>query len=120
MYLLPRVVTPALALVIAVCACGLTGCSQFSGALGQQEAVVSFKGDATTAQRLAVRAACGKLRGVTPVPLPAGVSQAVSLSEVIYRVDHASNADKARLQQCLARYPSVAGMTFQDSTDLSG
>jgi hypothetical protein len=121
MQLLPRVVTPAVALVIAAgCACGLAGCSQFNSALAQQEAVVSFKSDATTAQRLVVRAACGKLRGVTPVPLPAGVSQAVSLSEVIYRVDHASNADKARLQQCLARYPSVAGLTFQDSTDVSG
>ena len=116
---LPRVVAPAIALVsAAACAWGLAGCSQFNGALGQQEAVVSFKSGATTAQRLAVRAACGRLPGVTPAPLPAGVSQAVSLSEVIYRVDHASNADKARLQQCLASYPSVAGMTFQDSTDI--
>jgi hypothetical protein len=121
MYLLPRVVTPALALVIAAaCASGLAGCSKFSSALGQQEAIVSFKSDATAAQRLAVRAACGKLPNVTAVPLPAGVSQAVSLSEVVYRVDHASNADKARLQQCLASYPSVVGMTFQDSTDIGG
>jgi len=36
----------------------------------------------------------------------------------VYEVDHASNADKARLQVCLAKYPSVQGLGFQDSTDI--
>jgi hypothetical protein len=44
----------------------------------------------------------------------------VTLSEVVYRVDRASDADKARLQVCLSKYPSVAGMTFQDSSDIGG
>jgi hypothetical protein len=44
----------------------------------------------------------------------------VSLSQVVYRVDHASDADKARLQVCLSKFPSVAGMIFQDSSDIGG
>lgn len=109
-----------LAAVAAASVTAATGCSQFNQALGQQEAMVSFKDGTPAAERLAVRAACGKLPNVTAVPLAAGQPQVVSLSQVIYRVDHASNADKARLQVCLSRYPSVAGMTFQDSSDIGG
>jgi len=105
------------AVVAAACVAALTGCSQFDNALGQQQALVSFKDDTSNAQRLAVRAACGKLPRVTPAPLPAGVSLNVSLSQVVYQVNNASNADKARLQECLSKYPSVVGLTFQDSTD---
>jgi hypothetical protein len=97
-----------------------TGCSQFTKALGQQQALVSFKSGTPASERLAVRAACGKLPNVTVVPLPSGVPLSVSLSQVAYRVDHASDADKARLQVCLFKHPSVAGMTFQDSSDIGG
>ena len=97
-----------------------TGCSQFNAALGQQEAMVSFKNGTPDSERLAIRAACGKLPNVTAVPLPSGGPQSVRLSQVAYRVDHASNADKARLQVCLSKYPSVAGMNFQDSSDIGG
>lgn len=99
---------------------GATGCSQFNKALGQQEAMVSFKSGTPDSERLAVRAACGKLPNVSAAPLPSGVPQSVSLSQVVYRVDHASNADKARLQVCLSNFPSVAGLSFQDSSDVGG
>lgn len=99
---------------------GATGCSQFNNALGQQQAMVSFKSGTPDSERLAVRAACGKLPNVTAAPLPSGVPQSVSLSQVVYRVDHASNADKARLQVCLSSFPSVAGLSFQDSSDIGG
>jgi hypothetical protein len=99
---------------------GTAGCSQFNKALGQQQAMVSFKDGTPNSERLAVRAGCGKLPNVTVVPLPSGVPLSVSLSQVIYRVDHASDADKARLQVCLSKYPSVAGMSFQDSSDIGG
>ena len=97
-----------------------TGCSQFDKALGQQVATVSFKNGTPNSERLTVRAACAKLSNVTAVPLPSGVPLSVSLSEVVYRVDHASDADKARLQVCLSKYPSVVGMNFQDSSDIGG
>jgi len=36
---------------------------------------------------------------------------------VIYTVTGASNADIARLQVCLSKFPSVQGMNIQDATD---
>ena len=120
MHLLPRVVVPVLGTAIIGLAggAGLTGCAGMDKALGQQQAIVTFKDGTPNPVRLQVRAACGKLPNVTPSPLPSGVPQAVSLSQVVYEVDHASNADKARLQVCLAKYPSVQGLGFQDSTDI--
>jgi hypothetical protein len=34
------------------------------------------------------------------------------MNDVRYRVDHASDGDLAKLQQCLQRFPSVAGIEF--------
>jgi hypothetical protein len=34
-----------------------------------------------------------------------------------YRTDHASTANLAQLQQCLQKYRSVQGITFQDAGD---
>lgn len=120
MRVLQSVVAPALVPAVAVGACvaGVTGCSSLSKALGQQQAIVSFTSGASSAVRLQVRAACGKLPNVTPVPLPSGVPLSESLSTVLYNVTSASNADKARLQVCLSKYPSVTGLSFQDSTDM--
>jgi len=36
---------------------------------------------------------------------------------VIYKISKASNADIARLEECLSKFPSVAGITLQDSGD---
>jgi hypothetical protein len=115
-----RVVVPVLGTAIIGLAfgAGLTGCASMDKALGQQQAIVTFKDGTPNSVRLQVRAACGKLPNVTPSPLPSGVPQSVSLSQVVYEVDHASNADKARLQECLAQHPSVQGLDFQDSTDI--
>jgi len=115
MQLLPRVVVSAVA--AAACFAGVTGCASLQKALGQQQAIVSFQDGTSSATRLQVRAACGKLPNVTPAPLPSGVPLSESLSQVVYNVDKASTADEARLQECLAKYPSVAGLNFQDSTD---
>lgn len=120
MHLLPRVVVPVLgtAIIGLACGAGLTGCASMDKALSQQQAIVTFKDGTPNSVRLQVRAACGKLPNVTPSPLPAGVPQSVSLSQIVYEVDHASDADKARLQECLAGYSSVQGLDFQDSTDI--
>jgi hypothetical protein len=114
MRVLRRVVVPA----IAVCLLGVTGCSQFNKALGQQQALVSFKDGTSVSARLHVRAACAKLPNVNPAPLPSGIPLQSSLSQVVYQVNNASAADEARLQECLSKFPSVAGMSFQDSSDM--
>ena len=114
MRVLRRVVVPA----IAVCVLGVTGCSQFNRALGQQQALVSFKDNVSVSARLQVRAACAKLPNVSAVPLPKGVPLQSSLSQVVYQVNNASPADEARLEECLSKFPSVAGLNFQDSADM--
>src|SRR6516164_2531041 len=95
----------------------LAGCSRFDAALGQRQAVVTFKPGTTVAQRMAVRAACAKTPNVTPQPLPSNTNSAYSLEQVIYQISQASNADVALLEKCLAKFPSVAGITLQDSAD---
>jgi DMSO/TMAO reductase YedYZ molybdopterin-dependent catalytic subunit len=94
----------------AVAAAALAGCAQFDSALGQRQAVVTFTDNATLAQRMAVRTACAKPPNVSPQPLP-------SNPQVTYQINKASNADVATLETCLDKYPSVAGVTLQDSSD---
>ena len=95
----------------------LAGCAQFDAALGQRQAVVTFTASATLTQRLAVRSACAKTPNVTPQPLPSTMNSPYALEQVIYQINQASDADVALLEKCLAKFPSVAGVTLQDSSD---
>ncbi|HEX5298065.1 MAG TPA: hypothetical protein VFW50_13860 [Streptosporangiaceae bacterium] len=98
----------------------LAGCSQFNAALGQRQAIVSFRPGTTISQRLAVRSACAKVPAVTAQPLPSDLTSPYALHQLIYRIDHATDADVAKLETCLAKFPSVAGVTLQDSSDAGG
>jgi hypothetical protein len=40
-----------------------------------------------------------------------------ALSEVEYQINNADDADLARLQECLQKYPSVTGIDIEDSSD---
>jgi hypothetical protein len=95
----------------------LAGCAQFDSALGQQQAVVVFRDGTPLAQRLAVRAACAKPPAVVPQALPSNLNSPYALQQVTYTTTHASDADVAILEECLAKFPSVAGVTLQDSSD---
>ncbi|MCW2908181.1 MAG: hypothetical protein JWL68_2970, partial [Actinomycetia bacterium] len=85
---------------------GVGGCAQFNAALGKQEAVVQFKNGTTTAARLKVRAACSHIPEARPEAVPTTHLASDNLYNVIYRVDKASNAQLARLESCLQKYPS--------------
>ena len=99
----------------------LAGCSQFNEALGQRQAIVSFRPNTPLSQRLTVRSTCAKVPAVKAQPLPSDLNNyPYALQQVTFRVDHASNADIARLETCLAKFPAVAGITLQDSTDMGG
>jgi len=98
----------------------LAGCSQFNEALGQRQAIVSFRPDTPLSQRLTVRSTCAKVPAVTAQPLPSDLNSPYALQQLTFRIDHASNADIARLEQCLAKFPAVAGVALQDSTDMGG
>jgi hypothetical protein len=95
----------------------LAGCSQFDAALGQRQAVVTFTDAATLAQRMAVRTACAKPPNVTPQPLPSDMNSPYALAQVIYQINQASDADVAVLEKCLSKFPTVTGISLQDSSD---
>jgi hypothetical protein len=99
------------------CSLGVTGCAQFDKALGQQQALVTFANGTSIATRLQVRAACAKVPDVSPIPIPKGVPLSEALDQVEYSVTGATNADLARLQECLSKYPSVQGLDVQDASD---
>jgi hypothetical protein len=96
----------------------LAGCARFDAALGQQQAIVSFRDNTPVSQKLVVRAACAKVPAVVAQPLPSDLhSQPYALQQLTYQVNKASDADVARLEECLAKFPAVAGVTLQDSSD---
>ena len=110
----PRLTGACLALVAAT---ALAGCSRFDAALGQRQAVVSFRDGTPVPQRLAVRSTCAKVPAVTAQPLPSDLSSPYALQQLTFQINHASDADVAQLETCLAKFPSVAGVTLQDSSD---
>ena len=114
-----RLTAAGTAVVAAVAVAALAGCSQFDAALGQRQAVVTFRPDTPVSQRLAVRSACGKVPDVRAQPVPSNLNSPYALQQLTFRVDHATNADIARLEKCLAKFPAVVGVTLQDSTDMS-
>ena len=118
MRVLPRVVIPAVVLGLSG-VLGVTGCSQFNKALGQQQALVSFKSGTPVSVRLQVRTACDKLPNVSAAPISKSVPMSSAVDVIIYQVNNAGPADIARLQECLAKFPSVQGMNIQDSSDNS-
>jgi hypothetical protein len=106
--------------LILLAAAALAGCSQFDQALGQREAVVTFRPGTPVSQRLTVRSACATVHAVTAPPLPSDLSSPYALRQLTFRIDHASDADVARLETCLEKFPAVAGVTLQDSSDAGG
>jgi hypothetical protein len=96
---------------------GMAGCAKFDSALGKRWATVSFKADTSIPTVLKVRAACSHVPNVHPLALPRQRSAATMMYALTYRTDNASDANLAQLQQCLQRFPSVQGVSFQDAGD---
>jgi hypothetical protein len=126
MPVLPRVVQPAAAsarrsavagVAGLLLVTGLAGCSQFNAALGKQQAVVSFRGGTSTAERLTVRSACAKEPEVSPQPVPDLKKYPYALQQLTFTISKASDAQVATLEKCLQKFPAVAGVTIQDSSD---
>jgi hypothetical protein len=114
MPVLPRVVVLAFA---GLGLAALAGCSKFNAALGQQQAIVSFRTGATTAERLTVRTACVQAPDVSAQKLPDLNKYPYALQQVTYTISKASNAQIATLEKCLQKFPAVAGVVIQDSSD---
>ncbi len=103
--------------VVLAAVIALAGCSQFDAALGQRQAIVTFRAGTPVSQRLTVRSTCAKVPAVTAQPLPSDVNSPYALQQVIFQINHASDAEVAQLETCLAKFPAVAGVTLQDSSD---
>jgi len=103
--------------LVLAAAAALAGCSQFDAALGQRQAIVTFQAHTPVSQRLAVRSACAKVPAVAAQPLPPDLNSPYALQQLTFQISHATDTDVARLEECLAKFPSVAGVTLQDSSD---
>ena len=96
---------------------GVAGCSKFDAALGQQWVTVDFQPNTSVAAMLKVRAACSGIPNVVPEALPHKKNMVTMSGAVVYQTNNATDANLARLQQCLQKFPSVAGMDPEDSGD---
>jgi hypothetical protein len=104
--------------MLAVLVPAVAGCAAFDRTFGKQEAVVQFQPQTSNAARLKVRAACSHVPQAIPEPLPTGhAAPGMAAYDVRYRVDHASDGDLAKLQQCLQRFRSVVGINFEGTGD---
>ena len=107
---------PARILAVTAAAAALclaaTGCAAFDRAFGKQEAVVQFQPNTPVSAMLKARAACSHLAGTYAEPIPKHVLTVDLPDDIRYEVGNASDAQLARLQQCLTRFPSVVGIEF--------
>jgi hypothetical protein len=91
------------------------GCSGFDKAFGQREAIVTFQQGTPKSVRLQVRAACSHVPKAVPEPLPRSNKLSDYDNDVRYRIDKASDADVAQLENCLSKFRVVRGVeTPQD------
>lgn len=93
----------------AVCLAA-AGCASFDKAFGKQEAVVQFHPNTPASAMLRARAGCSHVAGAVPEPIPKHVLAVDLPDDIRYDVSSASDAQVARLGQCLQRFPSVAGL----------
>jgi len=100
----------AAATAAAVLCLATAGCASFNRAFGKREAVVQFRPDTPAAEMLKVRAACSHLPAAKPEPIPRHVRKIDLPDDIRFEVSQASDAQIARLTQCLDRFPSVVGI----------
>jgi hypothetical protein len=96
---------------------GITGCAKFDAALGQQWVTVDFQSSTPIATMLKVRSACSHIPNVVPEALPRKRTPVTMNGAVTYQTNNATDANMAQLQECVQRFPSVAGIDPEDSGD---
>ncbi len=95
----------------------LAGCGQMGAALSKQWMTVDFNPGTSMATALHVRAACSHIHSAPPIALPAKHSVINIMYGVQYDTTNSSLADLARLQTCLLKFTSVAGVNPQTAGD---
>ena len=108
----------ALGLAGLACFLGVTGCSSFNKALGQQQALIYFQQSTPVAFKLKVRTACNNLPHVKAAPIATGVPLSSAVDVVTYDTTGAGTVDIARLEEGVNKYaPQVQGVDVEDSSD---
>ena len=107
----------ACAAAAIVAALGLTGCAKMDAALSKQWMAVDFGPGTSVASALQVRTACSHIENAPPLALPAHYSAATVVYDIKFDTTNASPANVAELQTCLQKFPSVQGVTPQDTGD---
>jgi len=100
----------AAAAAVATTVSLLAGCAAFDKAFGKQEQVVQFKDNTPASVMLRVRATCSHIPNAIPERIPPHPLAVQLPDDIRYLTSNASDADLARLQQCLQRFPAVIGM----------
>jgi hypothetical protein len=109
--------------VVAITAIALTvgigGCAKFDKALGQQWVVVTFAPNTSVATARHITSVCSHVPNLTLAgPVKPTTAQAGVVDEVRYNSSNATDAQLARLEACLSRFPaSVQGFTQMDQGD---
>jgi hypothetical protein len=103
------------AALLLVCATVLSGC-RYSAALSKREVVVVFQPHATQAQHRLVLASCGNITDVAPEAMGNGQLPSELMSNVRFRIDHASDANLGRLYDCLLQFSFVLTSDIPDTS----
>jgi hypothetical protein len=94
----------------------LGGCAGMGSALGQQWVVVQLASNTSLATARHVTAACAHASGLRAEPVkPTSPGRVVG--SVRFISTQATDADMAKLQQCLQRFPAVQGLTMTEPGD---
>lgn len=94
----------------------LAGCARMDSALGQQWLVVQLASNTKLATAKHVTATCSRASGLRAEPVrPTSPGKVVA--SVRFISTQASDADMAKLQQCLQRFPAVQGLTMTEPGD---
>lgn len=100
--------------VLAVTAIGaglLGGCARMNAALSRQWITVQLAPNTSLAVARHVTAACAHIPGTRPERVQPTVAGG-AVGSVRFDTTRASDADMARLQQCLQRFHAVQGLTI--------
>lgn len=121
MHLLPRVGKRPVALGVAgvtafALILGVSGCAEFDKALGQSSVQVYFSDTATPASMIKIMNACNNVNPYVKAEAnPPGTPP--EDIQVIYNTTGADDAQIAQLEECLNKYPQVAGINPMDASD---
>jgi hypothetical protein len=89
----------------------LGGCAKVNSALSKQWVTVQLAPNTSLAVASHVATACSHVPGTRPERVTPTVSGG-GVESVRFDTTHATDADMARLQQCLQRFPVVQGLTM--------